>query len=385
MSKNITIQEGGVARNFGNVSKLQTALMGGGSCYWVPEDETQLKTKHITANGTYKAASDEAYGYSKVTVNVRGGNGSADSHGKPNTSGDIKPGGSGSAVVGTNPETGNEEVVGVDEGGNLVTTPIPSAIEIITPPAKTEYTEGETMDYNGIIVGLKKKDGTTFTDATYPNGHIPMGELIFPVEVAPEGSTGRKAASDIVSSDYPVATSVRNEIVFTGTAEVWNAYGNGVDVVSDAVATSYRYGDEPDNVMTVIASKSKKLIYDRIGCNQTGYYVIQRVNGNGSSYTHNGMTVYYYTESCGIGSHQAGRTTTHTFIPGSGIESSDNAREVAWTLIYGELSGGTEDIPVQWKSPYDGREFEDTFEITVTDGTGTTVDDEGFSGGGGTF
>jgi hypothetical protein len=42
-------------------------------------------------------------------------------------------------------------------------------------------------------------------------------------------------------------------------------------------------------------------------------------------------------------------------------------------------------IPVQWKSTYDGRQMEDTFEITVTGSGGTTVDDDGFSGGGGTF
>ena len=38
MSKNIIIQEGGNSKQF-TASKLNTALVGGGSCNWVPEDE----------------------------------------------------------------------------------------------------------------------------------------------------------------------------------------------------------------------------------------------------------------------------------------------------------------------------------------------------------
>jgi tetratricopeptide (TPR) repeat protein len=38
MSKNITIQEGGTAKQF-TAQKLQTSLVGGGTQLWVPEDE----------------------------------------------------------------------------------------------------------------------------------------------------------------------------------------------------------------------------------------------------------------------------------------------------------------------------------------------------------
>ena len=55
MSKKIVIQEGGVGRQF-TADKLKTALVGGGSCLWVPEDETTLGTKIITENGTFHRA-----------------------------------------------------------------------------------------------------------------------------------------------------------------------------------------------------------------------------------------------------------------------------------------------------------------------------------------
>ena len=57
MSKNITIQEGGVAKQL-TVDKLKTNLVGSGTCLWVPEDDVQLTTKYITENGTYPASDD---------------------------------------------------------------------------------------------------------------------------------------------------------------------------------------------------------------------------------------------------------------------------------------------------------------------------------------
>lgn len=74
MSKNITIAEGTQAKNFNTVHKLRTNLIGGGTQYWVPEDEAgdyaNLSEKSITSNGTYKASDDDKDGFSKVTVNV---------------------------------------------------------------------------------------------------------------------------------------------------------------------------------------------------------------------------------------------------------------------------------------------------------------------------
>ena len=116
MSKNITIKEGAVARNFTGVKKLQTNLMGGGNQSWVPEDEaadyctfkkitfrdngtykaednacdgfsevtvatqTDTKEKIITENGEYLASDDNCVGFSKVTVNVAGGGAGGNRH-----------------------------------------------------------------------------------------------------------------------------------------------------------------------------------------------------------------------------------------------------------------------------------------------------------------
>jgi hypothetical protein len=190
VAKDITIQEGGVAKAMSNVSKIRTDLQGGGTCYWVPESEVNTKTKHISENGTYAAASDNAYGFSSVTVSVRGGNGSAGSDGRPSTNPSApRPGGSGSAITGIDAD-GDAVVVGVDEDGNVVTTKLPAKITIAKPPDRTEYAPGDTIDYTGIVVKLTDKDGNVYTDDAHPDGSIPMNELEFPMEKAEEAAHG---------------------------------------------------------------------------------------------------------------------------------------------------------------------------------------------------
>lgn len=110
MSKNITIQEGGVARTLSGVEKIVTNVAGeSGTQNWIPEDEAidyinlgdasisengtytaadagydgfarvavnvqpELTTKSITENGTYRASDDGADGYSSISVDVESG------------------------------------------------------------------------------------------------------------------------------------------------------------------------------------------------------------------------------------------------------------------------------------------------------------------------
>lgn len=188
MSKTISIQEWNTTKQF-TVDKLKTNLVGGETCTWVPEDETQTAEKHITENGTYYAATDDVYAYDVVYVNVPGGNGSANDDGTPNTDDGNAPGGPGSAVVGTNPDTGDEEVVGINEDGEIVTTPVPSAIQIVKPPDKTTQVVGHAIDFTGIDVILKTQTGNTFTNGTYTTGHIPFSELIFPTPIPEQAGT----------------------------------------------------------------------------------------------------------------------------------------------------------------------------------------------------
>ena len=73
MSKNITIKEGSVAKNFTGVEKLSTTQMNSTEkINWIPEDEVldyvTLKELKVTANGTYKAEDKNCDGFDKVKV-----------------------------------------------------------------------------------------------------------------------------------------------------------------------------------------------------------------------------------------------------------------------------------------------------------------------------
>lgn len=157
--KNIIITEGGRGREFG-VKRLETVLQAGGSCYWVPEDEHALTTKHITENGEYKAETDGKWGYSEVTASVSGGTG----------------------VTGRGSD-GNEYYYTADEDGYLVDEKLPSAIRVTTNPATMAYAEGATIDYTGVVVTSYDANGTAMDE-------IALANLTLPVTTAHDEGSG---------------------------------------------------------------------------------------------------------------------------------------------------------------------------------------------------
>ena len=62
--------------------------------------------------------------------------------------------------------------------------PMPAYIRITTPPTKTEYVDGDTIDFTGLVVTAYNEDDTPFTDRGWTNGDIPNNLLTFPVTVA---------------------------------------------------------------------------------------------------------------------------------------------------------------------------------------------------------
>lgn len=81
MSKNISIMEGGSARNF-TAARLRTDLQDGGTCQWIPKDERKTGTlsvrnnqesesgieEEIRGERTYDPSRDDLFAYDKVTV-----------------------------------------------------------------------------------------------------------------------------------------------------------------------------------------------------------------------------------------------------------------------------------------------------------------------------
>lgn len=191
MAKSVKIKEGSGAWQTESTDIIKTQLVEGGTQKWVPEEQykslLEKKVLNVTANGTYTPASFDCDCFSKVVVKLGDGSNEdgSNKYKGPNT------------VTGTDPNTNEPTSVSTDEDGNLVFSQIPAFIKVTTPPNTTSYSEGETIDYTGIIVCAYKADGSAFPldngSGTFGN-QIPFSELTFPVTIATTGETASESS-----------------------------------------------------------------------------------------------------------------------------------------------------------------------------------------------
>lgn len=332
MSKNIIIQEGGLARQF-TVDKLKTNLVGGGTCTWVPEDAVQLTTKTVNKDGTYKASSDGYYGFSQFTVKGVGTATGKDGDGDP-------------AMTYTDPTT-----------GALVTEKLPTSIEVTKLPNQTVWGSGATLDFTGIEVTAYKPDGTKWTDRNYPNGKIPLAELIFPT------TTAGAEAEQTATSDADVGGIQTPFTYSTGIGQAASPRNAYTIITAPNVAI---YQVDSHNVVFCMASATPGVIAHIHETKETGEETENDIPLT-DTYTYNGQTVYYSNTTPG---------TTGYFSWGVALcqpsamqGSSPNYGGIAWSMVYGTLTGGQE-IPVQWNRPGDGEMLETSYVITVVGGGG---------------
>lgn len=62
--------------------------------------------------------------------------------------------------------------------GPIPRTDLPTKIAVTTPPTKTEYKKSERIDFDGMVVTAYNEDDTVWTSAKYPDGTIPLNEII---------------------------------------------------------------------------------------------------------------------------------------------------------------------------------------------------------------
>lgn len=323
-----------------DLDRIRTPGLGGSAVTWVPDADTICDQLKVTANGTYSAAEAGKYGYDYVVVSVPG-----------------------SSVTGRDPDTGEEVEVHPDpETGEIVTTVLPTEIRVITPPAKTDYADGETIDYSGIVVHAYSSKGTDL-------GAVPFGELVFPVTTAHSESGQSHATSDLDTGAFmqPIPLSGVATFAYTQTnvpvrnTHTWTPVNGAAMVI--------RRNTESSTVLLFAAKQAGEAGLERHVSidEQTGE---QRTRFSYTtadlSYTHDGKTVYYQRPNSG---HATGGLDilVNPVVSNYGDDNHDKA--AAWTAIYGTIIGEDQSLPVQWPRTPDGAVLETTFSINVTGGS----------------
>lgn len=232
MSNDLAIRKHGEGLTLSGVEAVQTYGATGGNVKWVDENEAVLKGKFITENGTYKAEDDGALGYKRVVVMSVAGTGEDTPVDSKKQSVAIKEGGSGRVMnavknvsilksggggeeikmivmptietktlnitapgvydiatdqnrgeaiaysqVTVNVSDADRDAAGFNPENPTYQDDLPYKIMVTTPPIKTDYMRGETIDYTGMVVKAYRQNGTLWTNSNYPDGVIPHNEL----------------------------------------------------------------------------------------------------------------------------------------------------------------------------------------------------------------
>lgn len=342
------VKEGGAVYNF-SAKLISVGKQGGGTCEFVPGSEVALGTKSVTQSGTYRAKNDGYYGYSQVTVS--------------------------GVDVEIITDGDGDTAARITDGGETKEIKLPSSIVVEQPPYITQYTDGQTIDFTGMIVKAYLQSGGLWTDDEHPDGVIPLSELTLPVTVADyDSATGKKATSDLIPDpfEFDKKCIMAWERTWHGAVQDYlYVYTMDDGAVCSWFINQYsshgvRASDSPDALMT-------ETEYPPDGSSSSS------TSGLNLSYTHNGKTVYY-----GAWTHGWGLTDwdAKSMSPDGSAASGYDDGIIAWTMIYGDITDGGQIIPVQWARPYDSEILSASFVITVGQAPPSPSDGDDESGNG---
>lgn len=343
MSVNTSIKEGGQARSFGPVKALMVQGSDGKYYPWYPESERQLDTLSVTKNGVYQAKKAGVYGWRSVNVYVQ-----AD------------------RITGIGND-GNEHVV-TTKDGEIVDTMVPTTIRVITPPSKIAYSDGETIDYSGIVVHAYSATGQDM-------GEVPFDELIFPITVVIDdpNTTIYEAKSGYNTGIFtqPIPWVHRFKMSFT-----FSDWGQSTNRSIEYYSETFRFvvirvRDHAVGLLVACTDDASNVYSERdYRYNTVTGEVTDKTKINGlppNSYTMNGKTFYYtYIAATYVGEPIEYSFYSYykdsSYVP---YPSDEIQRNAAYTILFGDIGIP---VPVQWRRTGDDKLLETTFSITLVGG-----------------
>lgn len=344
------------------LDRIRTPGLGGSAVTWVPDADTICDQLKVTANGTYSATEAGKYGYDYVVVSVPG-----------------------SSVTGRDPDTGEEVEVHPDpETGEIVTTVLPTEIRVITPPTKTDYADGETIDYSGIVVHAYSSTGTDL-------GVVQFNELVFPIITAvydtakyqPDQATVNDTS--FLYNNPPVSLPV---LIGYGniyhTAEYNPTYyeESRIEIIeSNDIVYGFCYGYQDYEAFNITLCSKEPFEFRVVKTIHNEYHNppdwddITRYNVT-KQRIHNRTRRFHYSNGA-ISVSQDQYKNTHYMTDGpimwvnsANLLSNTNLiNDTIEVILYGTILPGGNPIPVQWPRTPDGAVLETTTTINVTGGS----------------
>lgn len=294
-----------------DLDRIRTPGLGGSAVTWVPDADTICDQLKVTANGTYNAAEAGKYGYDYVVVSVPG-----------------------SSVTGRDPDTGEEVEVHPDpETGEIVTTVLPTEIRVITPPAKTDYADGQTITKDGMVVKAYSATGAELQT-------VPIEEItINPTVAIYDASTDRSE----YTGDGIDAIRIRSSVT---------------PIDPEAVNLTYKLLGVPDG-----KSDTPGLDFYATTYGIKSYVASNNVFSAAVAIENS------TTRIVNSGNGRFSLTVDAQFWEGAVPESSTDPTNKSIDDLEPAGTGSPQTITVSWPRPGDGAILETTFSINVTGGS----------------
>ena len=252
-------------------------------------------------------------------------------------------------------------LLGTGEGlaatAGLLTLSVPSAVAMAAPLLGVGlgyalYETNPTL-WNNIAEGLV--DFTTEATQTVSAlideaGHVLLDSAFVQklkqlfeendVPVLGQGSDEQTATSELTTVlDQPIIIS--NSVLSVAN---YTSYGGGVDTIEMTGGTFVKMRDGQSQLQFICASSSQGSVsIDRTTVPNTGRpSSSHRDQTMNMSYTYDNKTVYYAVVNASTNGRENETVTTPEFSGGSFPASSSMQNPIAWTVIYGTISGGAE-------------------------------------------
>ncbi len=259
----------------------------------------------------------------------------------------------------------NEEAIYECMANHDESTGIPARIIVTNPPDRLEYTDGDTIDFTGIVVcaytSLTARTPFIQQDWDGPrHNQIPFDQLTFPVTEADRSGADTEDETELPPYKFiPIGDCSTADAIINDGIQIYDSKMMNWKGYVKRATTYAKYGAfrKPESSMITRVYAAK------YGTENTLYFTTIFEDGGYSRYVNtlesNYMKklIYYLAQS-----------TPDYEVEGIQVFSSRN--EVFRAMLDGKWEPESEpvevSVPVQWQTDYQEDPYEASFEITVT-------------------